>query len=285
MKKISAIAIAALALLASCEPICEQYDLGESITAEQLKAASSVTVVKENGVNVNRIKCNSTAKALTCWTNGVEVVPAASAEFTMLVLGEQTATVTAFNPDGTTVTAEFPINIEQFSDNYPVAPQWGILFGSGEKKWGWNSDPTKGGDACCYWWGGYQPGASCDDIADGMGGNKWWGWSPAEINDPDGGDAIMTFQLGGTKIIKESGNGTVKFDMNPTNAFNLGTLSTTGAGILYPHIEDDDCAGQKGAKTESFEILRLNDEEIVLCAAAAGTGSWGRSTYWRFKAK
>lgn len=282
MKKISTIAIAAVALLASCEPICEQYDLGESITAEQLKAASSVTVLTENGVNINRIKCNSTAKALTSWTNGVEVVPASYAEFTMLLLGEQTATVTAFNPDGTTVTAEFPINIEKFSDKYPVAPQWGILFGSGEKEWGWNTVDVDKANGKCYFWGGYQP-ADIDASADGAG--WWWGWAPEEIQDPDGGNSTMTFQLAGTKIVKESGSGTIKFNMTPTNTCNIGTITTTGAGILYPYKEDDEGVNQRGAKCESFEILRLTEQEIVLCADCDGTGAWGRSTYWRFRAK
>ena len=284
MKKISAIAIAALALFASCEPICEQYDLGESITAEQLKAASSVTVVKEDGVNINYIKCNSTAKALTSWFNGVEVKPSAYAEFKMLFLGELTATVTAFNPDGTTVSVDFPVNIEKYSDKYPVEPQWGILFGKGEKVWGWNTVDTDKANGKSYFWGGYTPaGPDVDAAADGAG--WWWGWAPEEINDPDGGNSVMTFNIAGSKIIKDSGTGTVKFDMTPTSESNIGTITTTGAGILYPYIEDDDCAGQKGAKTETFEILRLNDDEMVLCAAAAGTDAWGRSTYWRFRAK
>lgn len=282
MKKISAIAMAALALLASCEPICEQYDLGESITAEQLKAASSVTVVKENGVNVNRIKCNSTAKALTCWTNGVEVKPSAYAEFTMLVLGEQTAVVTAFNPDGTTVTAEFPIHIEQFSPSYPVAPEWGMLFGTGEKDWGWASDNFNWGAGMCWGNAGYQCGGP-EDVANGNG--LWWGVDKASINGQcdnygyahDGGDAVMTFQLAGTKVVKETGSGTVKFDMTPTNDSNIGTLTTTGAGLLFP------CQINTGNKVEEFEINRLNDSQLVLTYSTSG--AWGESTYWRFEAK
>jgi len=282
MKKISAIAIAAVALLASCEPICEQYDLGESITAEQLKAASSVTVLTEDGVNINYIKCNSTAKALVSWFNGVEVKPSAYAEFKMLFLGELKATVTAFNPDGTTVTAEFPINIEKFSSKYPVEPQWGILFGKGEKVWGWNTTDLDKANGKSYFWGGYQP-ADAESAADGAG--WWWGWTPEEIQDPDGGNSVMTFNIAGSKIIKDSGTGTVKFDMTPTNACNIGTLSTTGAGILYPYKENDAGPNQRGDKCETFEILRLNDTEMVLCADCDGTGAWGRSTYWRFRAK
>lgn len=282
MKKISAIAIAAVALLASCEPICEQYDLGESITAEELKAASSVTVVTEDGVNINYIKCNSTAKALTSWFNGVEVKSGAYAEFKMLFTGDLTATVTAFNPDGTTVSVDFPVNIQKISEKYPVEPQWGILFGKGVKEWGWNTVDVDKANGKCYFWGGYQP-ADIESSADGAG--WWWGWAPEEIQDPDGGNSVMTFNIAGSKIIKESGTGTIKFDMTPTNTCNIGTITTTGAGILYPYKEDDEGVNQRGAKCESFEILRLTEQEIVLCADCAGTGAWGRSTYWRFRAK
>ena len=130
--------------------------------------------------------------------------------------------------------------------------------------------------------GGYQP-ADIDASADGAG--WWWGWAPEEIQDPDGGNSTMTFQLAGTKIVKESGSGTIKFNMTPTNTCNIGTITTTGAGILYPYKEDDEGVNQRGAKCESFEILRLTEQEIVLCADCAGTGAWGRSTYWRFRAK
>lgn len=283
MKKISVLAMALVAIFASCEPICDSYEIGKGITAEELKAASSVTVVQENGVNVNRIKCNSTAATLTSWTNGVEVVNAAYGEFTMLLLGDQTVTVTALNPDGSTVSAEFPVKIDAYSPNFPVPPEWAIFCGSGAKDWTWDDDASAFGGNC---WGnmGYQSG---DPESVASGGGMWWGVPPSGVADQagnygfnraDGEGAVMTFQLAGTKIVKSSGAvGTFKFDMNSTNSANIGTLSTTGDGILFP------CEINTGTSISKFEINRLNEQQLVLSEST--NGAWGEATYWRFKAK
>ena len=61
MKKIF-LFFAAVSLLFACDPTSEDISNGGNITAEQLKAMSTVTVDKDaNGQNGNVITCNTTA--------------------------------------------------------------------------------------------------------------------------------------------------------------------------------------------------------------------------------
>lgn len=297
MKKISIMALVlGSVVFTSCNPAQEdtyKNDNQATITAEQLKNCSSVTVEQENGQNVNYIFVKSTAAAPIQWNNGVETSANPAGEFLMLVTGQQTVTVSAMNPDGSVVKAEFPVNIEKLSDRHPVDPHWGMLCGTMTKDWVW--DDSQG--AC---WG------NCGNYS-GTDGNigTWWGVPSGDIAGQvdnygyhlnDTGDATMTFSLAGTQITKSTGgkgmfsfdftpagyvdnNGVKGEDADPTNLWAIGQLKATGDGILFP------VQINTGTVVTQFNVNYMDEDRMVLTYASDGTGGWGEATYWRFRAK
>lgn len=296
MKKIFLMAfLAGTATLVACDPVQEEKENGQAfITADQLRECSSVSVYQENGKNINYVHVTTSAAAPVQWYNGVEYSAKPTSDFLMLVTGNQTMTVTALNPDGTTVSVEYPVNIEEISGNHPVDSHWGMLCGTGSKEWVW--DETAGN----VWGnGGLYSGA------DGNVGT-WWGVSPDDVagqiegysyglNDA-GTSATMTFQLAGTKILKSSGGvGTFSFDFSDaalvsndgktgtdadkSNLWAVGQLKATGDGILFP------VQINTGTRVTQFNVNYMDNEKMILTYASPGTGAWGEATFWKFRAK
>lgn len=289
-------AFAGAVMLSACDPVEENTYTNDqpTVTAEQLRSNSSVTVYQENGKNINYVHVHASVPAPVQWYNGVQYSANPTGDFLMLVTGEQTITVTAMNPDGSLVSVDYPVNIEELSPNHPVDPHWGMLCGTGSKDWTW--DDTAGNV-----WG------NCGNYS-GVDGNlgTWWGVTPADVagqvegysyalNDA-GTDATMTFSLAGTKITKSSGGtGTFSFDFtpagyvdnngntgdkaDPNNLWAVGQLKTTGDGILFP------VQINTGTRVGQLNVNYVDNEKMVLTYASAGIGGWGEATFWRFKAK
>ena len=108
MKKIF-LFFAAVSLLFACDPTSEDISNGGNITAEELKAMSTVTVDKDaNGQNGNVITCNTTAPVNAKWTiSGKDFFNNYATK--KVKLGEHTVTLTGLCADGTVVTADFPV--------------------------------------------------------------------------------------------------------------------------------------------------------------------------------
>lgn len=108
MKKIF-LFFAAVFLLFACDPITEEIKNGGSITADELKAMSSVTVdLADNGQNGNVITCTTAAAVNAKWNiGGKEFVGNYATK--KMKLGEHNVTLTGLCADGTIVTAEFPV--------------------------------------------------------------------------------------------------------------------------------------------------------------------------------
>ena len=108
MKKIF-LFFAAVFLLFACDPITEEIKNGGNITADELKAMSSVTVdVADNGQNGNVITCTTSAAVNAKWNiGGKEFVGNYATK--KMKLGEHNVTLTGLCADGTIVTAEFPV--------------------------------------------------------------------------------------------------------------------------------------------------------------------------------
>lgn len=303
MKKII-LSIMALALLVACDPMQSEKDFDAPIlTAEQLKQYCSVTVDQENGKNVNHAVVRCSAPVNVMWTNNVEVVKANDAQFTMLVTGNHTLTCKACNGDGSVVSVEFPITVNELSDRYPVLPQWGYLYGDGEKDWTWDTESFPGQWFAGAVWGnmGYLPGSGDSFVQGGNG--VWWGAKPEELTgqlghsntgvatgEEDAG-AYMTFTLTGTKIQKFAANGKaigqeglLSFDMTPTmngnDVWAQGKLTVTNGTMLFPFKINGG-----GKVVNEFEIMQLDDKNMKLIFAEPGTGSWSEATWWAFKAK
>ena len=115
MKKIF-LFFAAVSLLFACDPTSEDISNGGNITAEQLKAMSTVTVDKDaNGQNGNVITCNTTAPVNAKWTiSGKDFFNNYATK--KVRLGEHTVTLTGLCADGTVVTAEFPVKCDVITD-------------------------------------------------------------------------------------------------------------------------------------------------------------------------
>ena len=276
MKNILLLSILAGAItFTSCDPVEDNPSSKlVSMTADQINA--TVTIEQQGGKHVNKAKIVANNPLPVQITNGVNTIASSSGELLLFNTGENTIIVSVMNPDGTIVSKEITVNVDEMY--YEVAPQYALLCGSGEKVWG-N--------------GGYLA-APAQDFAD-TGNGTWWGTTADDIanqakdygfNPADAGNATMTFVLMGTKIIKSSGEaGTFSFDMSKitmsadnTNLWAVGKLYTTGESILFP------CQINSGDKIQEYDIMTLDENKLVLTYASPGTGSWGEATWWRFKA-
>ena len=129
MKKIFLI-FAAVCAFTACDPTHEDISNGGHITVDELKAKTTVTVDKDaNGQNGNIITCSTSAPVNAKWTIAGKDVLGNYAKKKMRV-GEYVITLTGLCPDGTEVTAEYPINCQVETD--PI-----------KKKYFYGEDPAK----------------------------------------------------------------------------------------------------------------------------------------------
>lgn len=163
--------------------------------------------------------------------------------------------------------------------------------------WTWDTDIK---DGC---WGnfGYTP-CDGDTFAD-TGEGIWWTCAPADLvdyqshsaighpvgeEDPDaymifGGDGTITsYDAVGNPI--HSGKYLVK-NWDPVNKkiingqpWSVGQLQTTSGSILFPYA-----INRGGYAPGEFEIVRLDEKQLILTYAEEGAGSWNEATFWRFK--
>lgn len=115
MKKIF-LFLAAVCLLVACDPTSEDIKNGGSITVDELKAKSSVTVDKDaSGQNGNVITCTTSAPVNAKWTiSGKDFYSNYATK--KVKLGEHTVTLTGLCADGTVVTVDFPVTVQTITD-------------------------------------------------------------------------------------------------------------------------------------------------------------------------
>lgn len=107
---------AAVCLLFACDPTHEDIKNGGHITADELKAMSSVTVDKApSGKNGNVVTCNTSAPVNAKWTIAGKDFLGAYA-WKKMKKGEHLVTLTGLCADGTEVKAEFPIVCEEITN-------------------------------------------------------------------------------------------------------------------------------------------------------------------------
>ena len=112
MKKILFLLVVAVCTLAACDPTHEDISNGGSISLDELKAKTSVTVDKApDGKNGNVITCSTSAPVNAKWQIGDKEYIGNSA-WRKMKLGEYTVTMTALCPDGTMLEAKYPIKCE-----------------------------------------------------------------------------------------------------------------------------------------------------------------------------
>ena len=128
MKKIFLI-FAAVGALVACDPVSEDISNGGHITLDELKAKTTVTVDKApSGQNGNVITCSTAAPVNAKWDfAGKELI--GNYAWKKMKLGEHTVVLTALCPDGTVLTAEYPVSCQEITD--PLVKYY--IYGSPDK--------------------------------------------------------------------------------------------------------------------------------------------------------
>lgn len=285
MKKQILYLIAGLALLfTACDPIEDRYALPEGITAEQLDITATPVVV--NGVNSNKIVLENHSPVLSKWNYGIGVSQKPTDTILMVVPGVQVITFTGRNGDGTEITKELSVTVDELS--FEVPAQWEYLCGTGEKKWVWD-------ESLGFIWGngGYRGSAK----------PEWWGRTLADIEEEDayaGWDAnsFMTFSItNGATLTKSTStgskveSGSFQFNMSDTIWYNGGSqvwasgVLKTGVTVLQGVSQND---GR--APVYEYDIIKLTSDQMILAYktrtgwSADNWGEWGAEAwFWVFK--
>jgi hypothetical protein len=115
MKKIFLMFVAICAF-AACDPTHEKISNDGHITADELKAKSSVTVdIAPDGKTGNVVSCTTSAPVNAKWTIGGKDVVGNFAKKKMK-LGDHIILLSGLCADGTVVTAEFPVSCQEITD-------------------------------------------------------------------------------------------------------------------------------------------------------------------------
>ena len=115
MKKILLV-FAAICAFAACNPTHESISNDGHITADELKAKSSVTVdIAADGKNGNVVTCTTSAPVNAVWTIAGKDLLGNYAKKKMKI-GEHIVLLSGLCADGTVVTAEFPVSCQEITD-------------------------------------------------------------------------------------------------------------------------------------------------------------------------
>ena len=106
----------AICAFAACDPTHEDISNAGHITIDELKAKTTVTVDKAaSGLNGNCITCETSAPVNAKWDfAGKELL--GNYAWKKMKLGDHVITLTALCPDGTVLTAEYPISCQEITD-------------------------------------------------------------------------------------------------------------------------------------------------------------------------
>lgn len=115
MKKIFLL-LAAVCALVACKPEQENISNGGHISADELKALSSVTLDKAaNGANGNCLTCTTSAQVNAKWSiNGKDFL--GNYAWKKLKKGTTNVVLTGLCADGTEVKADYQVTVEEITD-------------------------------------------------------------------------------------------------------------------------------------------------------------------------
>lgn len=316
MKKIYLCMMAALAVLASCDPSKDDKGWsGQTISADQLEKGIVLEQFDYNE-ETGQFTPSETGNFIKYSTNPSKVV-----EVYYLVDGEemglasgaangifplfptrgsdpnQTVYFRTREFDGSSVTASKQVTVKVATE---LSLEMSIICSNaGEKVWTWAKDGREV-------WGnfGYTPGAG-EGFAENLDG-KWWGVdfvnnTFADQQQHRGGDTVTgDDQPDSYMVISERGTITcydpsgkeirsAKFQINDFDPvvrkvkndqpWHLGKLVVKGGGgVLWPYA-----INTGGYQPEEYEIMRLSATQLILTYAAEGTASWSEATFWRFE--
>ena len=258
-----------------CDPIEDRMELGKSITADQLNITATNVMV--NGKKSNKVVLDNKSPVLSSWDYGVGVTQRKTDTVLLVTTGENEIVFTGLNADGVKINKTILVSVEELS--FPVPPEWGSLTDGTEKTWIWDSTkPSVWGN------GGYLASL----------GPAWWTLQESEIDGQataEGTGAKMLFSLRGAKLTKVKSNGETivgsfafdmskKLTMEDGSVWSQGKLTTKNVTVLCGISPDED-----KASVYDYDILFLNDHEMILAYAPYGTAAWGTAWFWVFRAE
>lgn len=259
------------ALCVACDPVENRDSIGGAITAEQLDITATPVVI--DGKNSNKVILENHSPVLSSWDYGIGTSTRAYEEVLMVITGESKIKFTGLNPDGSKITKDLTVKVDELS--FEVAAQYAYLCGTGQKTWVWDTEK-------CFGNGG-----------DAEVGPAWWTLTPADVAEQckgkglpaDGAGASMTFTLQGMKMVKTSADGaktegTFSFAMKGTSEpKGIGLFTVKNTNILCGY----DFNAADVAPWSEYTIVSLDNNTMVLGAKehAPNTNYW----YWVFKAK
>lgn len=263
-----------LSFAISCEPIEKRLELGSAITADQLDITAVPLMV--NGKRSNKVILDNKSPVLSLWNYGSGRSTRKSDTVLMVATGERTIRFVGLNPDGTKIQKNLTVRVDELT--FPVPPEWAMLTGGSKRTWKW--DETK---PAVWGNGGYI----------GNFGPAWWTLKEGEMDEQEPGNGIgakMELNLDDaifTKIRSDGSKevGVFSFDMNQKTKdgdgkiWGHGKFRTSGAAILVGKSPDEG-----GKAVYEFDIIVLNDKELVLAYAPPGTEAWGTAYFWVFRA-
>lgn len=281
MKKLTIYSLLLAMLFVACDPIENRESIGGAITADQLNISATPVVV--NGKNSNKIILENNSPVLSLWDYGMGVSNRAQLEVLLVLTGENKIVFTGLNADGSKITKELTVNVEELS--FEVANEWALLCGDGSKEWIWDDTQPSGADGPeVFGNGGYL----------GNTAPGWWKVGIANLDEQakhEGAGATMLFSTSGAALTKTKSDGTsikggFSFDMDKQvkddagNVWSKGKLYTKNVTILCGISPDEG-----GVPAYEFDILNLDEEKMALAYAVPGTGAWGTAHFWMFRAK
>lgn len=295
MKKLFYIAftVVAAALFASCDPIVDNVEVGDVITsADQIEA--TITPVMHKTYKTNKVKVHCTSPVLCHWAGGPTTYISNDTTILLFAKGNQSIKLTAMAADGTILTKTYSATVD--SMYYPIPKEWGLFCGSGSKTWVWATDVAatsyySGAPAGkCYGNGGYQGNSGPGWWTCGLSDLTGWGVAADEMTFDMNGAANFTLVTGNTQKAdgKDKGaqagtyKGIFAFDMSKKiEGYSIGQLSITGATISLGYQPN----GAGFPSINTFDILYLDNNVMVLEAPEPGVGAWGTAWFWVFKRK
>ena len=262
-------------LMVSCDPSEERDVLSGAITADQLNITATPQVV--DGKNSNYIDLNSDGVgSLSSWFYGNGTTTSTKTTVQMVLAGKREIVFTGLNHDGTYIKKTITVQVDTLIN---VAPEWGILCGEGDKNWVWDNTLS------AVWGnGGYLGNTS----------PGWWTVALADIDGQakgEGAGAKMTFSVNGSTLTKTKSDGSTT---KGSFAFDMSAITNDDNGVLWAKgklttknitMLCGKSPNEGNAPVYSYDILKLDDQKMVLSYPEPKSKAWGTAWFWMFRAE
>jgi len=259
-------------LIGACTPIEDRQVAGPVVPATDFKYSITNDATNDYVLYLE----NKTPGVMFSWDYAWGITRKQHDTVAMLVPGTYTIKIMATTAGGL-VTDTKTITVTKSNPSAFQEPEWAMLTNMTlGKTWVWdNSKPAPWGN------GGFK----------GCTAPCWWAVSMTDLNGRGVGADEMTFDLNGGRnltltaasvpsagVIK--GTFDLKMGQKLLAGWDVGLLTTTNTTIINGILVNNG-----NARAESFNVLKLTNTELVLCAGEPGAGDWGTAWFWMFKPK